>query len=205
MAQPGPGYGEIDVKIAGSVEFGVFQVNSRSGLLAGASFIASANKDDRPAGMSVDTLVIHSISLPPGEHGSPDVEAFFCNGLKSQDHPFYQSICQLTVSSHLLIRRDGSVIQFVPFGERAWHAGVSEFDGRTRVNDFSIGIELEGSDFEPYEERQYQALIAVTSAIREAYPAISPERVVGHNQIAPQRKTDPGPYFNWTRYRQSMA
>ena len=183
----------------------VRNVNLPSGLLDSARYLPSPNKDERPPGATIDTLVIHSISLPPGEFGSPDVEFFFCNGLSQHGHPFYESICQLTVSAHLLIRRDGSVIQLVPFGERAWHAGVSEFDGRTRVNDFSIGIELEGSDFVPYEERQYQELISVTQALRVAYPGITRERIVGHHQIAPQRKTDPGPYFNWTRYRQALA
>ena len=181
------------------------RVNMPTGLLSGARFLPSPNKDERPEGMVIDVLVIHSISLPPGDFGSQAIESFFCNGLARQDHPFYEVICQLTVSAHLLIRRDGSVIQFVPFGERAWHAGISEFGGRTRVNDFSIGIELEGSDFGPFEEHQYHALAEVTRALRQAYPGITPERVVGHNQIAPQRKTDPGPYFNWERYRQSMA
>jgi N-acetyl-anhydromuramoyl-L-alanine amidase len=182
----------------------VIKVSQPAGIMDVTRYQPSPNHDARPAGVAVDTLVIHSISLPPGEFGSRDIEGLFCNDLRTDAHPFYESICQLTVSSHLLIRRDGSVIQFVPFGERAWHAGVSEFVGRTRVNDFSIGIELEGSDFGPYEEQQYQALIAVTQDIRHAYPDITPERVVGHSQIAPQRKTDPGPYFNWTRYRQSM-
>jgi AmpD protein len=181
------------------------RIHLDTGILTGVRYHPTTNQDRRPADCAINTLVIHSISLPPGEFGSSDIESFFCNSLDVLRHSFYPSIHELRVSAHLLIRRDGSVIQFVPFGERAWHAGVSEFDGRNRVNDFSIGIELEGSDFEPYEERQYQTLIAVTAAIRQAYPAITPERVVGHNQIAPQRKTDPGPYFNWTRYRQAMT
>jgi len=152
----------------------------------------------------IDVLVIHSISLPPGGYGAADVESFFLNHLNAQSHPFYQSICDLRVSSHLFIKRNGELVQFVPLGERAWHAGVSEFEGRARVNDFSIGIELEGSDYVPFEEKQYETLFAVTAAIRSAYPAITPDRVVGHNQIAPQRKTDPGLYFNWTRYRLAM-
>ncbi len=180
-------------------------VNLPVGLLEEAEHQLSPNLDERPAGVAIDTLVIHSISLPPGEFGTADVMSFFRNSLDQSGHVFYESICQLKVSAHLLIRRDGSIIQFVPFEKRAWHAGVSEFTGRTQVNDFSIGIEMEGSDFCPYEERQYQALISVTRALRLVYPGITPERIVGHNQIAPQRKTDPGPYFNWTRYRQLIV
>lgn len=181
-----------------------FRADPHTGLLAGARQAPSPNKDARPAGMAIDVLVIHSISMPPGDVGAADIEAFFCNALDTTVHPFYETVKGVTVSSHLLIRRDGAVVQFVPLDLRAWHAGVSEFSGRTRVNDFSIGIELEGSDFAPYEEQQYQALIAVTRALRSTYPGITSERVVGHDQIAPQRKTDPGPYFNWTRYRQAL-
>jgi AmpD protein len=181
------------------------KVDVQSGLLAGARYCPSPNRDARPEGEVISVLVIHAISLPPGEFGCRDVEALFCNELVCTSHPFYAGLKGLTVSAHLFIRRNGEVVQFVPFGERAWHAGVSEFDGRTGVNDFSIGIELEGSDFTPFEEEQYLALVAVTQALREAYPAITPARVVGHRDIAPQRKTDPGVYFNWVRYRQALA
>jgi N-acetyl-anhydromuramoyl-L-alanine amidase len=155
--------------------------------------------------MVVDVLVVHAISMPPGEYPGSDIERLFCNSLDFACHPFYQEIDGLTVSAHLLIRRNGEVIQFVPFHARAWHAGVSQFDGRTRVNDFSIGIELEGSDYAPFEEAQYRALAAVTRALQAAYPDITAERIVGHSDIAPDRKTDPGPYFNWAHYQQLLA
>lgn len=175
------------------------------GRLDVALYVASPNFDARPPGSVIDTLVIHAISLPPGEYGGNDIEQLFCNRLNNDGHTFYSEIAGLKVSAHLLIRRDGQVIQFVPFQERAWHAGMSEFQGRSRVNDFSIGIELEGSDFSPFEEAQYLALAAVTQALRRAYPQILPERIVGHVDIAPQRKRDPGPYFNWRRYREALA
>lgn len=171
----------------------------------GAVYIASPNFDARPHGTVIDSLVIHAISLPPGEYGGNDIEQLFCNNLNDNGHSFYSEIAGLKVSAHLLIRRDGQVIQFVPFHERAWHAGVSEFQGRSRVNDFSIGIELEGSDFAPFEEAQYLALEAVTRALCMAYPQITPERIVGHVDIAPERKRDPGPYFNWLRYRKALV
>jgi AmpD protein len=142
--------------------------------------------------------------MPPGEFGGPDVEGLFRNGLNPACHPYYEPLAGLTVSSHLFIRRDGEITQFVPLHARAWHAGVSAFEGRSRVNDFSIGIELEGSDYAPFEEAQYRALAEVTRALQAAYPAITAERIVGHCDIAPDRKTDPGPYFNWTRYRAEL-
>lgn len=175
------------------------------GRLEGALFIASPNFDSRPQGTVIDALVIHAISLPPGEYGGNDIEQLFCNHLNNDGHTFYSEIAGLKVSAHLLIRRNGQVLQFVPFQERAWHAGVSELHGRIRVNDFSIGIELEGSDYSPFEEAQYSALADVTRALRTAYPQIVPDRIVGHIDIAPERKRDPGPYFNWRRYREALA
>lgn len=180
-------------------------INRQTGTFAGVRFVPSPNFDARPAGMAVDVLVIHAISLPPGEFPGTDIEQLFCNRLDSGCHPFFREIDGLTVSSHLLIRRDGEVVQFVAFDNRAWHAGVSAFDGRSRVNDFSIGIELEGSDHHPFEEAQYRALIDVVHALRGAYPGITPDRIVGHSDIAPGRKTDPGPYFNWVRIRRALA
>lgn len=182
----------------------MLHVNKGSGLLAGAQYAPSPNCDARPAGASIDALVIHAISMPPGEYGGADIEQLFCNRLDFTHHPFYREIEGLTVSSHLLIRRDGQLVQFVPFQERAWHAGVSVLAGRERVNDFSIGIELEGSDHSPFEEAQYRALTEATRALRAAYPAIVPARIVGHADIAPGRKTDPGTYFNWARYRRAV-
>ena len=181
------------------------QIDKVHGLLDEARYVPSPNCDARPADAGIEALVIHAISMPPGEFGSADVERLFCNSLDFTCHLFYREIDGVTVSTHLFIRRDGQVIQFVPFQERAWHAGVSTLDGRGRVNDFSIGIELEGSDFAPFEEAQYRALVEVTRALQTAYPGITPERIVGHADIAPDRKTDPGPYFNWERYRHALA
>lgn len=181
------------------------KIDRQTGRLVGVRFVASPNFDARPEGAAADVVVIHAISLPPGEFPGTNVEQLFCNRLDSACHPFFREIDGLTVSAHLLIRRDGEVIQFVSFDSRAWHAGVSSFEGRSRVNDFSIGIELEGSDFHPFEEAQYHALTDVIHALRAAYPAITPDRIVGHSDIAPGRKTDPGPYFNWVRVRRALA
>jgi AmpD protein len=177
------------------------RVDRARGLLEGARHVVSPNYDARPPDMTIDVLVIHNISLPPGEFGGPDVERLFSNTLDFSAHPFYRGIDGLKVSAHLFIRRDGEVVQFVPFHARAWHAGVSRWDGRERVNDFSIGIELEGSDHVPFEAAQYRILARVTRALMQAYPGITRERIVGHADIAPGRKTDPGPHFDWPRYR----
>ncbi len=142
---------------------------------------------------------MHGISLPPGEFGGDEIEALFTNTLDWDAHPYFSEIRGLEVSSHLLIRRDGSLIQFVPFTERAWHAGESCFRGQHRCNDFSIGIELEGEDETPYEDRQYEVLQDVIRALCAAYPGLTPRRVAGHSDIAPGRKTDPGPAFDWLR------
>ena len=154
----------------------------------------------RPAN-EVSLLVVHNISLPPNQFGGPFIEDFFCNQLDCTAHDYFQEIHTLQVSAHLLIRRDGSLVQFVPFNQRAWHAGVSEFEGRDNCNDFSIGIELEGADHIAYEACQYDVLAKVTQALMQSYPAITPSRIVGHNQIAPQRKTDPGESFDWPTYQ----
>lgn len=181
------------------------QVDTARGLLEGVRYAPSPNCDVRPADTAISALVIHAISMPPGEYGGADIERLFCNNLDFGCHPFYREIDGLTVSAHLLIRRDGQVVQFVPFLQRAWHAGASTLEGRARVNDFSIGIELEGSDHAPFEEAQYLALAEVTRALCAAYPDITPQRIVGHADIAPERKTDPGPYFNWQRYRRALV
>ena len=144
-------------------------------------------------------IVVHGISLPPGHFGGPEIEALFTNTLDWDAHPYFDEIRGLEVSSHLLIRRDGSVVQFVPFDQRAWHAGESCFRGRQRCNDFAIGIELEGEDETPYDDRQYDVLQAVLRALCDAYPAISPREVAAHSDISPGRKTDPGPAFDWLR------
>lgn len=172
-----------------------------AGWLPQARRVPSSNWDERPPGLTVDLLVIHGISLPPGHFGGPWIEALFRNRLDPSAHPYFRDIAHLRVSSHLLIRRDGDLIQYVDLDRRAWHAGPSCFAGRERCNDFSIGIELEGEDQTPYTDDQYRVLAAATSDIMERFPAIGVERIVGHSDIAPGRKTDPGPAFDWIRFR----
>lgn len=177
------------------------ELDPSAGLLVGAHYEASPNCDERPAGTNIDLLVIHGMSLPPGEFGGPWISDLFNNRLNGAAHPYFETIHQLHLSSHLLIRRDGSVLQFVPFQLRAWHAGASCYQGRTCCNDFSIGIELEGTDEIPYESMQYQRLAEITLLLIRNYPMLSKQHIVGHSDIAPGRKTDPGPAFDWDRYR----
>lgn len=172
----------------------------RHGWLApasGVSLLPSPNRDARPAGAQVSLLVLHNISLPPGQFGGPEVAGLFLNTLDYASHPWLERLRGLRVSAHFFIRRDGSIVQFVSTDQRAWHAGVSRFGGRERCNDFSIGIELEGADTLPYTDSQYQALRKLTPALRARYPLAA---AWGHEHIAPGRKTDPGPAFNWTRF-----
>jgi AmpD protein len=166
------------------------------GLLAGCEYIPSPNCDNRPAG-AIELLVIHNISLPPGEFGREGVRQLFTNTLDLTAHPYYTEIAGLKVSAHFFVRRDGQIIQFVPCSKRAWHAGESCWQGASRCNDFSIGIELEGSDTVPFTDAQYSALNLLTIALRAAYPI---RGIAGHSDIAPLRKTDPGPCFDWVRY-----
>ncbi len=180
-------------------------VNPVSGLLEDARQLPSPNCDDRPEGTEPDLIVIHGISLPPGQYGGPWIDALFTNTLDPGAHPYFFAIHQLRVSSHLLVRRHGELVQYVPFHRRAWHAGVSRFEGRERCNDFSIGIELEGSDEEPYEPVQYDRLAEVIVALERAYPGLSRQRVVGHSDIAPGRKTDPGPAFHWPQLQALLS
>lgn len=161
------------------------------------STMFSPNCDERPVGTIIDTIVIHGISLPPGEFGGNGIKDLFMNQLDPKAHPYFSTIAGLRVSSHILIRRDGEVIQFVPFDKRAWHAGESSFNGRSHCNDFSIGIELEGTDTESYEQAQYHRLANLIRGIQTIYPAITNQRIIGHSDIAPGRKTDPGPAFDW--------
>jgi len=170
----------------------------RCGLLEGARFIASRNCDERPEGSTVALLVIHNISLPPGEFGGPGIVELFTDRLDPGAHPYYREIARRKVSAHFLIRRDGELIQFVPCGRRAWHAGESNWRGRSHCNDFSIGIELEGTDGVPFEDAQYERLAGLARALATKYPGIAS---VGHSDVAPGRKTDPGPCFDWARYR----
>ena len=171
------------------------------GVLDDAIQQASPNCDARPADISL--LVVHGISLPPGEFGGPWIDALFTNTLDPNEHEYFQQIHSLRVSSHILIRRDGELVQYVPFDKRAWHAGESKFGGKTCCNDFSVGIELEGTDDIAYTDSQYQQLAKLIMALQKAYPAITAERIVGHCDIAPGRKTDPGSAFDWP-YLQSL-
>ena len=171
-----------------------------NGWLVSCSHLPSPHHNARPEA-EVSLLVIHGISLPPGEFGGHWIDDLFLGHLDATAHPYFATIAGLQVSAHCLIRRDGELVQFVSFEERAWHAGVSEFAGRTACNDFSIGIELEGTDSSGYTKAQYQQLAALTRLLMVCYPQITPERIVGHSQIAPGRKTDPGPSFDWGYYR----
>jgi N-acetyl-anhydromuramoyl-L-alanine amidase len=167
------------------------------GLAAGVPFIASPNCDERPEGAAIELTVVHAISLPPGEFGGSGIEELFLNRLDASAHPYYSGIADLRVSAHFLVRRDGAPVQFVPCLKRAWHAGVSSWQGRTRCNDYSIGIELEGCDDMPFERAQYRTLAKLTQALHRAYPI---RAVAAHSDIAPGRKTDPGPHFDWALY-----
>lgn len=182
-----------------------FSINAQTGLLEPVLYLPSPNCDERPLPMLIDMVVVHGISLPPTQFGTGAIEAFFCNQLDISQHEYYGNIAHLKVSSHLLIKRDGEIVQFVPFNRRAWHAGESSFQGKTRCNDFSIGIELEGTDEIPYEQAQYQQLVAIVRLLMQTYSAITPDRVVGHSDIAPGRKTDPGPTFNWSYLKGRLA
>lgn len=170
------------------------------GWISSARKVNSPNTDKRPAGVKPDLLVIHNISLPPEQFGGLYIEQLFTNCLKAQEHPYFEQIADLKVSSHLLIDRRGNLIQFVSFNDRAWHAGVSSWQGKENCNDYSIGIELEGSDNQEFTPIQYEVLSAITKSLKQAYPEISHDRIVGHSDIAPGRKTDPGPYFDWQRF-----
>lgn len=166
--------------------------------------VPSPHHNERAAPDDISLLVVHGISLPPGEFGGPFIDDLFMGRLDPEAHPYFAGIHQLRVSAHCLIRRDGELVQYVPFGARAWHAGVSSWQGREACNDFSIGIELEGTDEIPYTEAQYRPLAGLTRAISERYPSITHEKIVGHCDIAPGRKTDPGASFQWDYYRQLL-
>lgn len=171
------------------------------GLLVDGEYVPSPNCDDRPTG-SIELLVIHNVSLPPGEFGGDAVQQLFTNSLDINAHPYYQAIAGLKVSAHFFVRRDGRVIQFVSCLKRAWHAGESCWQGKPRCNDFSIGIEMEGNDTVPFDDAQYDALHCLTMALRAAYPVCG---IAGHSDVAPQRKTDPGCCFEWARYLAALC
>ncbi len=167
-----------------------------AGLAAEIRYLPSPNFDDRPADAVVDLLVVHNISLPPGEFGGPGIVDLFMNRLDPAAHPYYGGIAHLQVSAHFLVRRDGELIQFVACAKRAWHAGESTWRGRDRCNDYSLGIELEGADDQPFADIQYGQLARLVEMLHVAYPGLE---IVGHSDIAPGRKTDPGPCFDWPR------
>lgn len=171
------------------------------GWLDAARHCLSPHQDARPAGGAIELIVVHGISLPPGEFGGPWIDALFNGTLPAAAHPYFAGIAGLRVSAHYLIRRDGELVQYVPVTARAWHAGVSSWRGRERCNDFSIGIELEGCDESPYTDAQYLRLAELIRALRIAVPTLSADALVGHSDIAPGRKTDPGPAFDWARLR----
>lgn len=179
--------------------------NISSNVASSLQFLPSPNYDERPNQTTIDLIIIHYISLPPGKFGTSDVPDFFMNRLEIGKHPFFDTIKNAKVSSHLFIRRNGEIIQFVPFHKRAWHAGESTFENRQACNNFSIGIELEGDEHQPFTQQQYSKLVNCTKAIMQAYPAITPEKIVGHSDVAPGRKQDPGPFFDWTAYRGALT
>jgi N-acetyl-anhydromuramoyl-L-alanine amidase len=180
--------------------FGV-TVDAVTGIVGSARQVPSPNCDDRPPGVVADIVVIHGISLPPGEFGGPFIDQLFQNRLPPDAHPYFAGLAGLKVSSHLLVRRDGHLVQYVPLHRRAWHAGQSRFGSRQACNDFSIGIELEGTDDLPYQPVQYVRLAALLAALMQALPALAEAPIVGHSDIAPGRKTDPGAAFSWSRLR----
>lgn len=174
-----------------------------TGWCAGVRHCPSAHCNERPQG-EISLLVLHNISLPPGQFGTGKVQEFFTSGLNASEHAYFAGIADMRVSAHFFIERDGQISQFVSCLQRAWHAGVSSFAGRDNCNDFSLGIELEGTDDLPYSEAQYDALLALVQQLLAAYPALSVERICGHSDIAPGRKTDPGPAFDWPRLRTAV-
>ncbi len=176
---------------------GPYQLEEGSGWVQGASRVPSPNCDQRPANCPPDLFIVHGISLPPGEFGGDGIDQLFTNCLKPDDHPYYREIEGLEVSSHFLIRRNGELTQYVDIFQRAWHAGVSTYRGREKCNDFAIGIELEGTDDMPYEASQYEALAVLINMLRNTVPSLEVAPVVGHSDVAPGRKTDPGPAFSW--------
>ncbi len=179
-------------------------IDPETGLLDQARQAATPNQDERPAGSEPELIVIHCISLPPGEFGGPHIDNLFANCLETDAHPYFAEISDMRVSAHLLIRRDGEIIQYVPFHARAWHAGESSYCGRSACNDFSIGIELEGCEKTPYSSEQYERLAEAISALLRRYESLSRERISGHSDISPGRKTDPGDVFDWDRLDQLL-
>jgi AmpD protein len=183
---------------------GRMKIDPATGLLGGARQVLSPHCDARPAGVLPEVLVVHGISLPPGEFGGPWIDRLFTGTLPPDAHPYFRTIATQRVSAHALILRDGQIVQYVPFGERAWHAGQSTWAGRTACNDFSIGVELEGTDDTPYTDAQYQALAGLLAALLATYPSLTQQAIVGHSDVSPGRKTDPGASFEWPRLRTEL-
>lgn len=185
------------------------RIDARSGLLEGVRYVASPFQDERPPGAGVELVVVHGISLPPGQFGEPWIDRLFTGALDPGAHPYFATISGLEVSAHLLVRRDGEITQYVPFHRRAWHAGESSWRGRTACNDFSVGIELEGADTVPYEAVQYERLAELIRALATTYPGLASDslidRIASHSEISPGRKTDPGPAFDWPRLHALLA
>jgi N-acetyl-anhydromuramoyl-L-alanine amidase len=180
-------------------------IEPSTGLLTRTRQVLSTHYDARPGGCVPELIVVHGISLPPGEYGGPWIEHLFTGTLPRHVHPYFATIPPGRVSAHVLVRRDGTPVQFVPFGARAWHAGISEYQGRAACNDFSVGIELEGTDETVYEDAQYTTLTAVIAALLKGYSTLDAARIVGHSDIAPGRKLDPGAKFDWPRLRALVA
>jgi AmpD protein len=180
-------------------------IDETSGWLRGVPCVVSPNCDARPEGSEASLIVVHGISLPPGEFGGPWIDKLFTNCLPPEEHDYFADIADLRVSAHALIRRDGELRQYVPFTARAWHAGESSYCGREVCNDFSVGIELEGVDDVAYTDAQYEKLTALVVALRRTYASLRDAEVVGHEHIAPGRKTDPGPAFDWNRLNRELA
>jgi len=181
------------------------QIDAATGLLIGVRQVLSPHCDELPSGAAIDLIVIHGISLPPGEFGGPWIDRLFTGCLPADAHPYFQGIVASRVSAHALILRTGEIVQYVPFERRAWHAGASQYRGRSSCNDFSVGIELEGTDDVPYVDLQYERLAALIKALLASYPTLSRDRIAAHSEIAPGRKTDPGPAFDWPRLRGLIA
>ncbi len=181
------------------------EIDAPTGLLRGARQVLSPHHDARPPGCRPELIVLHGISLPPGEFGGPWIDALFAGDLPAAAHPYFESLAEVQVSAHALVQRDGTLVQYVPFEARAWHAGPSNWHGREACNDYSVGIELEGVDEAPYTDSQYAACADLVLALCAAYATLSTERMVGHSEIAPGRKTDPGPAFDWQRLRAALV
>lgn len=175
------------------------RLDPATGLLDSARQCPSPNRDARPDPAAIELLLVHCISLPPGEFGGDAIDRLFTNALDPAAHPYFAAIAELRVSAHVLVRRDGELVQYVPFHERAWHAGRSSWRGREHCNDFSVGVELEGTDDTPYEAVQYERLAEIVTALATAYPRFDGRSLAGHCDVAPGRKTDPGPGFDWWR------